>query len=95
MNFQLLKKYCLCKVLLGSKSNDVKNVMGIPYKVKVSGKQKIFIYGENKNSKVNHMIKFSCLAIVLKNNKVNCVFSNYYYPREWIIKSRGNFTSTK
>lgn len=87
-NFQLLKKYCLDKALLGNSLNDVKMTIGTPYEVKELGKQKIYIYGENKSLKVNHMIKFSCLAIVFKNNKVNCAFSNYYYPREWRIQSK-------
>ncbi|MCK4981792.1 MAG: hypothetical protein KAS17_02660 [Victivallaceae bacterium] len=87
-NFQLLKKYCLDKVLLGNSLNDVKMIMGTPCSMRETEKRKIFIYGENKNLKINHMIKFSWLAIVLKNDKVSCAFSNYYFPKEWKPQSK-------
>lgn len=83
INFQLLKKYCPDKISLGNSLDNIKTVMGTPYIVKETKEQKIFIYGENKRLKVNHMMKFSWVAVVFENNKVSCAFSNYYFPKEW------------
>ena len=87
-NFQLLKKYCLNRVLLGNSLNNVKMIMGTPRRVRETGKQKIFIYGEKKKLKISLRIKFSWLAIVFTNNKVSCVFNNYFLPKAWGTQQR-------